>query len=326
MEVTDYKNLTVAVVGCGAIGKRHIDVLEQMGVGKIVACDPSQTALEFVKNAHPSLITCTNYEDCFNYNPFAVFILTPTKMHIPMAITALKKGAHVFVEKPLSNSSEGIEELKAVVKQQDKQVMVGFCMRYHKALIKAKDMLKSGRVGRLVSVRAMMGEDFPSIHPEYKEMYLCKYSGVFELVHDIDLAIWFADLPVKNVVGSYGAFSDYEFIAPDTVEMIMQFDGNCIASVHLDFFQSPRRRTMELICTKGIITIEFGSWDKAYIKIYEKESDKWEEIEMETRRNDMFIDEDSEFLTLAMQNKPMICSIDEASMSLLAVEKIYKPY
>lgn len=326
MEINKFGSLTVAVVGCGAIGKRHIHVLEEMGVGKIVACDPNLSTLELVKTTHPNLITCERYEDCFKYDPFAVFILTPTKMHIPMAITALKNGAHVFIEKPLSNSSEGIEELKAVAKKEDKQVMVGFCMRYHKALIKAKEMLKSGRVGRLVSVRAMVGEDFPSIHPEYKDMYLCKYSGVFELVHDVDLAIWFADLPVESVQSVYGSFSDYEFEAPDTVEMLMKFDGNCVASVHLDFFQNPRRRTMELICTKGIITIEFGSWDKASIKVYEKDSAKWEETEMETRRNDMFIDEDSEFLLRALDNKPMICDIDEASKSLLAVESVYKPY
>lgn len=326
MEIKEYGNLTVLVAGCGSIGKRHIDILKKLGVGKIVVCDPSENALKAISDKYPDVSICTEYEKGLECNPFAVFILTPTKMHIPMAIKAIENGAHVFIEKPLSNSSEGITELKEIAQKYGKQVMVGFCMRYHKALLEAKHMLDAGRIGRLVSIRAMVGEDFPSIHPEYKEMYLCKYSGVFELVHDIDLAIWYAGLPIKEVYGSYGALSDYEFEAPDTVEMIIRFEDKCMASVHLDFFENPRRRSIELIGTEGIIIVEFASWDQAVTRVYQKNKGCWEESVMATERNDMFIDEDDEFLRLALDNKPMHCNIDEAAKSLLAVEKIYKPY
>lgn len=326
MEVKAFSSVSALVVGCGSIGKRHIDILKELGVGKIIACDPSEAALNAITDKYPDITTVTDYADGLKQKPFAVFILTPTKMHIPMAIAAIENGAHAFIEKPLSNSSEGIEELKEIAAKHGKRVMVGFCMRYHHALIEAKRMLESGKIGRLVSVRAMVGEDFPSIHPEYKEMYLSKYSGVFELVHDVDLAIWYAGLPVKEVCGLYGALSDYEFEAPDTVEMIMRFDGKCIASVHLDFFENPRRRSIELIGTDGVIVVEFASWDGSTIRVYDKKVGTWVERTIKTRRNDMFIDEDREFLERAMANLPMLCDIDEAAKSLLAIEKIYKPY
>jgi predicted dehydrogenase len=157
-------------------------------------------------------------------------------------------------------------------------------------------------------------------------MYLSKYSGAFELVHDLDLAIWYANQKVDNVYGVYGPFSDYEFESPDTIELLLSFENKCVATVHLDFFQTPRRRIMELIGVGGVITIEFSTWDEAIIRSYKKSEGKWNEIRMKTERNDMFIDEDCEFLDLAMQNKPMKCNIDEASKSLLAIEKDYKPY
>ncbi len=326
MEINRFENVSVLVAGLGAIGKRHVDILKELGVGKLFVFDPNADAVKLITKKYPDIESVDSFEDGLLKKPFAVFILTPTKMHIPMAIKALGSGAHVFIEKPLSNSSEDIDALKETMKKSGKQVMVGFCMRYHRVLLKAKEMLNRGDIGRLVSVRAIVGEDFPSIHPEYKEMYLSKYSGVFELVHDIDLAIWCADQKVKNVYSVYGAFSDYEFESPDTVEMLMEFENKCVATVHLDFFQNPRRRMLELIGVGGVITVEFSSWDEATLSIYKKSEGKWDIQKIKTERNDMFLDENREFLTLALDNKPMKCDIDEASKSLIAIEKIYKPY
>ena len=324
MEIT-FENISVLVAGLGAIGKRHVDILKELGVGKLYVFDPNTDAVKLILDKYPDVEAVDSYEAGLLKKPFAVFILTPTKMHIPMAIEALEAGCHVFIEKPLSNSSEGIDSLKEAMEKANRQVMIGFCMRYHSVLLKAKELLDSGTIGRLVSVRAMVGEDFPSIHPEYKEMYLSKYSGAFELVHDIDLAIWYANQNVKNVYGVYGPFSDYEFESPDTVELLMEFENKCVATVHLDFFQSPRRRMMELIGVGGVITVEFSSWDEATLSVYKKSEGKWDIQKFKTERNDMFRDENREFLTLAMQNKPMKCDVFEASKSLIAIEKVYKP-
>ncbi len=181
-------------------------------------------------------------------------MLTPTRLHTAMAREALLAGCHVFIEKPVSNAPEGVEELKALAEARGKKVMVGFCFRYHAALIKAKRLLEAGRIGRLVSVRALMGEPFYDIHPDYLNLYYARYSGAFELVHDLDLAIWFAGQEIENVQSVYGSFSDMVMYSPDTVEMLVRFRDRCVASVHLDFFQTPRRRQMDLIGTQGVIT------------------------------------------------------------------------
>ena len=50
MEIKDFSNLTVLVVGCGSIGKRHIDILKQLRVGKIIACDIHNHRLDLIKS------------------------------------------------------------------------------------------------------------------------------------------------------------------------------------------------------------------------------------------------------------------------------------
>jgi len=200
-----------------------------------------------------------------------------------MAIQAIKAGCHVFLEKPLSDTLEGVSELSKLADEAERKVMVGFCFRYHKGLLKARELLRSGRIGQLVSIRAMMGEHFPQVRSDYKSTYYAKYSGAFELVHDLDLVIWYANQKIKNVYGVYGTFSDIGIEAPDTVEMLIEFEGKCVATVHLDFFQKPRRRVIEFIGTNGVMTIEFASWDEYTLSIYDEEKEEEEDIFFQTQ-------------------------------------------
>ena len=323
MQVTDHR---VLLAGCGSIGRRHGQVLKEMGLTNMAACDPSEAGRKAFMEAVPGVKMYSDYQQALeDFRPEAVFVLTPTGMHLEMAKTALKNGCHVFIEKPLANRPEGCEELEALAQQMDRRVMVGFCFRYHEVLLKAKRLLEEGRIGRLISIRALMGEPFYQIQPNYMNMYYSRYSGAFELVHDLDLAIWFAGRDIERVQGEYGSFSDMGMQSPDTVEMLVKFEGPLVANVHLDFFQSPRRRQIDLIGMDGVITVEFSSWDEATLSVWSKDTGKWERETFPTKRNDMFRDEDREFLACAFEGQQVRCTIREAMKSLRAISSIYQP-
>jgi predicted dehydrogenase len=74
-----------------------------------------------------------------------------------MALQAIHARYHVLCEKPLSSTTHGIDELSELAEDRHKKVMVALYFRYHEGLVRAKDYLASGRVGRLVSVGALMG-------------------------------------------------------------------------------------------------------------------------------------------------------------------------
>lgn len=322
MQITDLK---VLIVGCGSIGKRHAQVLWELGLKNLTACDPSPEQRQSMQELLPGIAVTDDYAGALAAGSFdAVFILTPTAMHISMAMEALKAGCHVFIEKPLSNSLAGVEELKALAAEKNLLVMVGFCFRYHEVLRMAKTLLEQGTVGRLVNIRAFMGEPFAQIQPNYKNMYYSKYSGAFELVHDLDLAIWYAGQEITEVKAVYGAFSDMEMEAPDSIEMLVRFADRLAANVHLDFYQHPRRRQIELMGVKGTIIVEFASWDKATLSWYNTDTRAWNVQEYKTARNDMFRDEDEEFLLAILGQRPLTCTIDEACKSLRAVAQVYQ--
>jgi predicted dehydrogenase len=297
----DWRELRALVVGCGSIGKRHARVLRQIGVKTLYACDPVAAQLEAAARETRFDATVESFEAGLALHPDAVFLCTPPALHVAQATKAIEAGCHVFSEKPLSVDLEGIPELERLVARSGRVMMVGLCFRYHRGLLKAREAVTSGRIGRIVSIRALMGEHLPDIRPDYRELYLAKYNGAFELMHDIDLAIWFSGQGVKKVMSVNGVFSDIGIQAPDLVEILMEMDGRCVASVHLDFFQLPRRRQIELIGTRGTITVEFAAWDTCTISIFDAESRAWAVETLATERDDMFRDEDGEFLRAAAE-------------------------
>lgn len=311
-----WHSASVLVVGCGSIGRRHVRVLRSLGVEDIRICDPSATQRGSLTAEGPVTQEFATYDEGLTSHPGAVLICTPPAHHVPMAIQALEAGAHVLCEKPLSNSLDRVDELAAVVERAGKVFMVAFCFRYHEGLTKAKTYLEAGRVGRLVSIRCRVSENLPEVRPDYRSLFTLKEGGAFDLTHEIDLACWFAGLPVTDVKSIHGACSDIGFSAPDVVELVLRFGEKCIAGVHLDFFSFPRTRLTELMGTKGTIAIEFSSWDECTVSVYEADKGCWEREEIPTERDFMFRSEDEEFLRAIPEGKPTKCPLSEAVKSL----------
>ncbi len=314
-----WKDLRVLVVGCGSIGKRHSRVLRGMGVKTLYACDPVPAQVQAAAADARFDAVIETLEAGLALKPDAVLLCTPPALHVSQARQAIEAGCHVFSEKPLSADMKGIPELEKLITRTRRKFMVGLCFRYHAGLLRARTLVEEGRIGRIVSLRALMGEHLPDIRPDYRELYLAKYNGAFELMHDIDLAIWFAGQDVKSVQGIHGRFSDIGIEAPDLVDLLLEFPDRCTASVHLDFFELPRRRFLELMGTRGTITVEFAAWNECTVSVFDVYSRAWAADVMKTDRDDMIRDEDREFLRACAEDLPIACSLAEGAKSLRVV-------
>jgi len=194
-----WQDLSVLIVGCGSIGKRHARVLASLGVGDIRACDLLADQREALRAQVPATQLYESFEAGLAGKPDVVLIGTPPSLHVTQAMQAIRAGCHVLCEKPLSDSTEGVDELAALAESEHKLVMVALCFRYHDGLVRARQALDEGRIGRLVSVRAMVGEHLPDVRPDYRSLFSAQRGGAFDLMHEIDLAIWYAGRPVRRV-------------------------------------------------------------------------------------------------------------------------------
>lgn len=305
------ESLKVLVVGFGSIGRRHTRILKELGLTDMLVCEPSPELRAIASDEYGVCQTFETYENGLAEKPGAVFICTPTAMHVEQAVQAVQSGADVFIEKPLSVSVDRITELESLARELGRIVMVGHCFRFHEGLLEAMGIVCEGRIGRVISVRAIVGEHIPDVMPNYRNMYISKYSGVYELMHDIDLALWFAGQRPVSVFGMDGAFGDAGMESPDMAEMLIEFEDRCVASVHLDFFERARHRQIEIMGAEGSVFVEFASWDKYTVSWYTAADRVWRVEESETDRDDMFRAEDGAFLCSVLDRSEPLVGLDD---------------
>ena len=328
--VKTIQELSILIAGCGSIGKRHARVFcEELALTDVRACDPIEGQRRALKEHVPSVKMHDSFEEGLAGRPNIVLIGTPPEMHVAMAAEAIRAGCHVLCEKPLSDTTDGIDDLATLAAEHRRKVMVAHCMRYHDGIVRARRLLAEDRIGRLAAIRALVGEHLPDARPDYKSSHMANVNGAFDLSHEVDLAVWFAGRPVKNVHCVHGNFSDIGIKAPDLAQILIEFEDRCVASIHLDFFQQPRRRLLELIGTRGVITVEFARWDQCTVMHYsageaagsEAGATSWQKATLDMQRDDMFVAEDRAFLEAVASDGPVPCDIADAKRSVEVIQK-----
>lgn len=318
-----WRQLSVLIIGCGSAGRRHARVFQALGLTDLRIVDPISARRSALEQEVQIQASFTSLAEALSNPPDVAIVCTPPALHIEHSVAALEAGAHVLCEKPLAESLAEALALRCVIEQSGRIFAVGFCMRHHQALRAAKARLDEGAIGRLVSVRCRMGEHLPTVRPDYQDLFTREHMGVFDLTHEIDLACWFADRPIARVAGFCGAFSDLGFKAPDIAELLIEFNHNCIASVHLDYFSSARLRSTELIGTEGVMMVEYSHWENAELAWHPLGDSDWKRQQYQTRRDDMFMDQNRLFLEAITTGSAPGCNFDSSLQSLAVIGQVW---
>ncbi len=273
--------LKILVVGCGSIGERHIKNLESIGGTEIMACDSEKERLEHIKGTY-ELQTFPDYEQALSSQVFdGVLICTPTSSHVPLALAAIQRGCHVLVEKPLSHTLEGVDNLIKEAKDRNLTLMVGFNLRFHPNLQQIKAILDSHEIGKPLNARTHFGSYLLYRLPyhyyeDYRQDYATKKIGggviLDAATHSIDYLRWFFG-EIKEVFGYSGKMSNLDLEAEDLAEILLKFRKGVIASLHVDFIQQPFQNKCEIIGETGTIT-----WDATTnsVSVFTAKENKWQ--------------------------------------------------
>lgn len=147
--LTSHISPFIAHIGLGYWGKNILRNLFELGVLH-TACDVSEKLIEERKKEYPEIKFTTKFDELLeNKEIKAIVISTPAVMHFELAKKALLSGKDVFVEKPLALKLEEAKELIELAKKEDKILMVGHILHYHPAVVKMKEIIKEGRIGKI---------------------------------------------------------------------------------------------------------------------------------------------------------------------------------
>jgi predicted dehydrogenase len=197
------------------------------------------------------------------HKPHAVIVSNPTAMHLDIAIPAAEAGCTILLEKPISHSMQGLDLLQQAVKKSGAKVMVAFQFRFHPALMRAKQLISDGEIGRVISAHVHFGEYLPAWHPweDYRKSYAARADMgggvVLTQCHSLDYLPWLIG-KVSSAWGMTAKLSDLEVDVEDTAEIGLRFEEGALASIHLDFNQQPPTHQFTVTGTTGSL-----KWDHA---------------------------------------------------------------
>lgn len=139
----------IACTGAGYWGKNLIRNFHGLGALKVI-CDSDSVRLENIGSEYPGVERTNSFDDVLAHPGVrAVAIATPAETHGTLVRRALLAGKDVFVEKPLCLSIEEGRSLVALAAAQRRILMVGHLLWYHPAILKLKQLIDDGELGRI---------------------------------------------------------------------------------------------------------------------------------------------------------------------------------
>jgi len=304
--------LKILVVGYGSIGKRHIKNLKNYKNIEIIILTKRMPD-KFLKKEKHKIVN--SIDDAIKEKPDAAFITNDTNQHVDAALKLAKNGIHLFIEKPLSDSLKKINQLEKIIKEKKIISQVGCNLRFHPCIKKIKELIIKNKIGKPFSIHVENGSYLPDWHPyeNYKKSYTSnqKQGGgvILTNIHEIDYLYWFFG-KVKEVTAISGRISKLNIKAEDFSSIILKFNKNIMAQIHLDYFQRPAFRGCKIIGEKGTIVWNF---EKNNVMVYDIKKEKWI-IHLKLKNYDnniMYINEIEHFLDCIKQKKNTINNIQE---------------
>ena len=323
--------MRILIAGLGAIGQRHARNLRAL-------CGDGVELLAFRRRRLPHVVTeslerddsrnveaelgITAYEDlddALAAGPDGVFVCTPSSQHLEIAQRAAEAGCHLFIEKPLSHTLDGVEQLRETVASKGLVALVGCQWRYHPCVQWLRGVIETGTEGRLTRAEIDYGEYLPDWHPY--EDYRASYAARAELgggvvltqIHDYDLAWWLFG-PPRTVTASGGHLSALDIDVEDTVDA--QLEGGVVpVSVRQSFASRPPRRTITVAGEHGAVRV-----DLLGARISTDSGAAPAVVFPDYQRNQMFMDEARHFeACVAGREKPTVPLEDGISVLRLAL-------
>jgi predicted dehydrogenase len=303
------------VVGCGSIGKRHIGNLLHLAAGEVIAMDLDAARREETAG-RMRIEVLDDLDRALDRDPEVVLVATPPSTHLDVALRAALRGCHLFVEKPLADRIDGLDELERTTSANNLVTMVGCNMRFHPGLVEVKRLIDEGAVGRVVAALAQFGQYLPSWHPreDYRRSYSARRDRgggvILDAIHEIDYLRWMLG-DVTEVACFAGTLSDLEIDTEDTAAIVLRFATGAVGEVHLDYVQHAYTRGCRIIGTEGVVRWDHPSGETAFFAATTK---RWETTRSLSGwdPNEMYVAELRRFLRCLTGREPPLNDLSEA--------------
>jgi predicted dehydrogenase len=246
--------LKVGLFGVGHLGKFHLNNWLTIPDTEVVGFyDPNDENAQAVIEKY-NIKRFTKVDELLNLID-AADVVAPTNYHFELCEAAIKKGKHVFVEKPLANTISEAQKLVQLVKESNLKIQVGHVERFNPAFLAMKEVKMNPM---FIEVHRLA-----QFNPRGTEV-----SVVLDLmIHDIDIILSIVKSTVKSISASgVAVMTD----TPDICNARIEFDNGCVANLTSSRISMKKMRKMRLFQKDAYIGIDFLDKKAEVIKLKEE--------------------------------------------------------
>lgn len=307
----------VLVVGVGSIGERHCRCFRATGRAEVGFVEINPTLRGAIAERY-GVESAFDSLDAALAGGFGVAVVaTPAPLHVPQTIRLVEAEMDVLIEKPLSTSLAGVDELRDLTARAGRTVGVAYVYRAFPALTAMRDAISAGRFGKPLQVVVVGGQHFPTFRPAYRDIYYkdrATGGGAIQdaLTHLVNAAEWLVG-PVDRLFAdaAHQALEGVE--VEDTVSLVTRH-GSVLGSFSLNQFQAPNEITLTVLCERGAARFEahLHRW-----RWMAGPQDTWHDEAFGTSERDtVYIAQANAFLDAVEGRRPVLCTLDEAAQTL----------
>jgi predicted dehydrogenase len=282
--------LKIGVIGVGHLGKFHLNNWKEIqGIELVGFYDPSDDNAKEVADKYqlPRFLDADALIDAVD----AVDIVAPTNFHYEWCEKAIKKGKHVFVEKPLANTMDEARQLVKLAGESGIKFQVGHVERFNPAFLAVKDITLNPM---FIEVHRLA-----QFNPRGTEV-----SVILDLmIHDIDIILSIVKSDVKTISASgVGVMTE----TPDIANVRIEFHNGCVANLTSSRISMKKMRKVRLFQKDSYIGIDFLNKKTEIIKLKEPKDSNVFAFDIETPGGKK---------TIAMAN-PVVPEVNAIKMEL----------
>lgn len=253
--------LRVCVVGLGHWGPNLVRAIERYpGARVVVAADPSDERRNLICERIPGLPVERNFEDCLKGYEFeAVVVAVPTALHYQLGMQALDAGKHVFIEKPLADSSQAAQELCRKAESMGKTLMTGHVFLFNKAMQHVADIVQRGELGKLFYIHTLR----TNLGPIRSDV-----NALWDLAsHDISIFNFvFNALPLQVTCSAYSLLGR---AVEDIAQGSLLYPGNRVATFFVSWLDPQKKREVTVVGDRKMLIFDDMQPEKP-IRVFDK--------------------------------------------------------
>lgn len=256
--------IRVAVIGAGAWGLNHVRVLaSEPGCQLVSVADPDPEVVGRVRAIAPEARVYAAADAVISDPSIdAIVISSPSASHAALAAAVLAAGKHVLVEKPLAINRADALALVEASRIHKRIGMVGHLMLFHPAVVRLRELLRSGALGQLHylhSTRVNLGR----IRSDENALWSLG-------PHDLSMIDFLIEATPQNV--SARGQSVLQPGVEDVVFVTLRYASGEIAHIHLSWLNPRKERRLTMVCSQKMVEFDDVATDK--LRIYDKGYDR----------------------------------------------------